>query len=504
MRALSAEHYSCRHHNHTHTHGSTSEQLLKSVESAPNPQVGLDGMGDPYFPKMGNGGYDATHYDLDLKVNPKTRMLNASTTMAAKATQDLNSFNLDFQGFDISRITVNGKEAQFQRKDGELTVSPQDGIAQGQDFKVQVDYAGKPESYNSPYAPIPIGWNSIADGSYVLSEPDGASHWFPVNDHPRDKASYSFKVTVPNEYQAVCNGVLQEKQQHGDSTSYVWEAKEQMASYLATVNVGKFVEQSAVSPQGVPITNFFPASIAKKAESDFGRVPEMMDFFTKRYGDYPFSSYGNLVVDASVGGAALETQTRPIYERGMVTGDRRTEFVYAHELAHQWWGDNTSVKDWKDIWLNEGFANYSHMMWKHEHEGGMKKLDRAMYQMYMFLPRHDAPVSDPGQKDMFSENVYNRGAVALHQLRKNLGDETFFNSLKAFQKEFGGKNVTTDDFIKTVNQVTGKDNNAFFDKWVKSPDLPAWSSGSKADGERHSKAARSKEAPPERFAFHAR
>ena len=472
MQVTSPEHFCC------HRYHPGRKAVSKENAGEPNAdRVGAAGVGDPYFPTMGNGGYDADHYELKLDVDPAKNHLKASCEMKAKALQDLETFNLDFRNFDIAHITVNGAEAKYKREEGELIITPQQPLLAGQDFSVKVDYAGNPVPYESSHAPITIGWNPSADGSYVLSEPDGSSTWYPVNDHPRDKATYKFYVTVPNGHQAVCNGQLVDQIAEGtDKTTYVWDAKDPMASYLSTVNVGKFEEQKQVGPDGVPIHNFFATSISKDAKKDFERVPEMMQWFSERYGKYPFEVYGNLVINASVGGAALETQTRPIYEKSMVTGDKRLEYIYAHELAHQWWGNSTSVENWKDIWLNEGFANYSHMQWKHEHDGSFRKLDFAMRQMHAFLPRHDAPVVDPGENNMFSENVYNRGAVTLHVLRKDLGDEKFFQCMKTYGENFRGKNVTTDDFVNTVNEVSGKDHTAFFDKWLRQPELPPWPS----------------------------
>lgn len=439
------------------------------------PVPGSHGLNDGYFPTLGNGGYDAQHYDLKLKADPRAKTLDASVTMQASAQQTLDSFNMDFNGsFQVAGITVNDAPATFQREGGELIIKPEQPIAAGDEFKVTVDYSGRPQSYQSPYAPITLGWNHITDGSYVLDEPDGASHWFPVNDHPSDKATYNFDVTVPRGYTAVANGKLMRRTEDEQNANFKWQLNSPMASYLATVNVGKFVEDQTASPDGTPIHNFFAPRVADAAKHDFGRVGEMMQWFAERFGPYPFDVYGNTVISASVGGAALETQTRPLFERSMVTGGRDAEFIYAHELAHQWFGDSVSPKNWKDIWLNEGFACYAHMMWQHEHDGSFAKLDGAMKRMHRWLPRNDSPIADPGKHELFSQNVYNRGAVALHQLRKTVGDEAFFSTLKAYTAAFKDKNATTDDFVALANQTTGKDLTGFFDRWVKSSELPAW------------------------------
>lgn len=443
--------------------------------TSPPPTPGAAGVDDSYFPTMGNGGYDAKHYDLKLNANPQARTLDAHVTMQASALHGLDSFNLDFNGaMEIGKIEVNGAPATFSREGGELTIKPEQPIAAGADFNVTVDYAGKPQPHESPYAPITLGWNHIKDGSYVLDEPDGASHWFPVNDHPTDKATYTFDVTVPKGYTAVANGILMSRSEDQQNANFKWQLNSPMASYLATVEVGKFVEEQTTSPDGIPIHNFFAPRVAEAAKHDFGRVGEMMQWFGERFGPYPFDVYGNTVINASVGGAALETQTRPLFERGMVTGGRDAEFIYAHELAHQWFGDSVSPKAWKDIWLNEGFACYAHMTWQYEHDGSVDKLDRAMKGMYRWLPRNSEPVADPGAESLFSQNVYNRGAVALHQLRKTVGDEAFFSSLKAYTAAYKDKNATTDDFVAIVNQTTGQDMTEFFDRWVKNSELPAW------------------------------
>ncbi len=438
-----------------------------------------DGVGDPYFPGLGNPGYDAQHYTIQAKVDVQDNQLEVKSKMEAVATQELPSFNLDFQGFAISDVKVNGQPAQFDRQGRELIISPQAPVPQGQSFEVDVAYAGRPEPYHSPYAPIPLGWNHRNDSTYVLGEPDGASAWFPVNDHPQDKATYSFEVTVPKPYVAAANGRLVETRPGYDeikgveTNTYKFETREPMASYLATVTVGELTSQEDFSRSGVPIRHYFPVDLAREASHDFGRTAEMLDFFSEKFGPYPFETYGGAVIDASVGGAALETQTMPIFERGMVTGDRRMETVLVHELAHQWFGNSVSVKNWKDIWLNEGFATYAQWLWL-EKDQGSNALERQVQRVHRSLSwnQDGPPISDPGPHELFSGNVYMRGGVTMHALRKTIGDEAFFGTLRTYTERFRDKNASTEDFIAVASEVSGQDLNPFFDRWVRQTALP--------------------------------
>ena len=243
-----------------------------------------------------------------------------------------------------------------------------------------------------------------------------------MNDHPTDKASYSFHINVPKPQVAAANGVLTQIEEGEDSNTYHFEARDQMASYLSTVHVGDYVRSESVSPSGIPIRNYFPRDLVKESEYDFGRVPEMMEFFSGKFGPYPFEVYGNIVMDANLGGAAaLETQTLPLYDRGMVTGDRRLERVLVHELAHHWFGNSVSPGDWKDIWLNEGLASYSEMLWT-EHDQGTEARDRALVRAERIVQRYGAkePIAEPAPDGLFDAKVYQGGALAVHALRKEV------------------------------------------------------------------------------------
>ncbi len=204
-------------------------------EGQPQCAPGAPGVGDPYFPLDGNGGYNVSHYGLDLDYDPATDVLDGRALILARARQDLSSFNLDLQGLEVSSISVNGQPVTWTRDGAELTVTPTACLLEGRRFVTIVTYAGVPETL-----PDGSGFVHTDDGAVVIGQPDVAATWFPVNDHPIDKASFLFNVSVPEGLEAVANGVLLNQRTRGGSTTWTWWAKEPMAPYLATATMGEF------------------------------------------------------------------------------------------------------------------------------------------------------------------------------------------------------------------------------------------------------------------------
>ncbi len=438
-------------------------------------QPGSDGAGDSLYPNLGNGGYDVQHYTLDLTVNDVgTADLSGQTVIEARATQPLSSLNFDFIGFEIKEITVNGQPAEYERNKQELIVTPASPLAENESFTVQVRYQGSPGEMDSIAIPIQTGWITFDGGSFVLSEPDGAASFYPVNDHPLDKASYTFRVTVPEPFEAAANGVLTETIDKEGTTTFVFEAREPMASYLATVNIDEFDLETSKSENGVPIRNYFPTGSPEAMRRPFERQGEMIDYFSDRFGAYPFEVYGALVIDTAFG-AALETQTMSIFSKAMIDPNEQegSQQVVAHELAHQWFGDSVSLADWRDIWLNESFATYAQGLWT-EHTKGPEARDQWIRTTYAYVQENRQSMTPPGEPTagrLFNAGVYYWGALALHALRLEVGDENFFKTLQTYQERYKGGNARTADFIAVAEEVSGKDLGAFFDSWLYSQDL---------------------------------
>jgi aminopeptidase N len=442
------------------------------------PDVGAVGIGDPYFPTMGNGGYDAQHYTLDLDVDLATDRIEGSATLTALAAQELSRFNLDFAGFEIGALLVNGQPAAFERAGAELSISPARSIAEGEEFTVEVSYSGRPGEDVPAGAPeYTRGWVNYGSGVMVAGEPSGAENWYPVNGHPGDKATYSFRITVDEPHVVAANGLLEEVVDNGSTTTYVWELRDPAASYLVTLAIGDFDVETDRASSGVPIRNYFAAGVPASTRDSFDTQADMIDYYETVFGPYPFEAYG-VVVHNQPFGFALETQTLSIFGVGFTWED-----VVAHELAHQWFGDSVSLARWQDIWLNEGFATYAQVLWV-EHQGGELAVETRIREMYFStlaeqMASSSQPaqagsfiIGDPSPDALFDRRVYDRGGLTLHALRLQVGDEAFFAILRTYADRFRDGNATTDDFIALCEEIAGQELDDLFDAWLYQPDLP--------------------------------
>ncbi|MDQ0960946.1 aminopeptidase N [Streptomyces sp. B4I13] len=412
---------------------------------------GASGVGDPYFPKAGNGGYDVSHYGLTLAYDPGGGRLSGSAVVTARATRDLSAFRLDFSGLEVAGVTVEGAVAEFRRDGQELTVRPSDSLSEGETFEVAVRYSGSPLTITDPDG-SKEGWLRTEDGVLALGEPVGSMAWFPGNHHPSDKASYDIAVTVPKGLTAVSNGELRgRKAAGGGRTTFFWRIAEPMASYLATVAVGDFTVTESTTRDGLPVYVAVDPTQAAASRAVLARLPEVMEWARNNFGPYPFSSAGAIVDRPGDAGYALETQSRPVYPGAP---DLPT---LVHETAHQWFGDSVTPKSWQDMWLNEGFATYAEWLWA-EDEGGATA-ERTFTGLYdhgveEYANLWDFPPAKPTSAAHVSdEPVYLRGAMVLHRIRQTVGDDAFYDIVRGWAAAHRHGNADTDAFTAYVEKA---------------------------------------------------
>jgi aminopeptidase N len=422
---------------------------------------GSAGLGDPYFPRAGNGGYDVAHYGLELRYKPRSRQLGASATITATATRNLKRFDLDFRRLHIAGVRVNGKAADFSRKGQELRIRPRPRLRHGKQFRVWLRYRGRPRPVSDPLG-ANYGWIPTADGAFVAGEPTGAPTWFPCNDYPTDKATYDFRVTVPRGTTAVANGTLEDRVEHRHWTTFVWSEASPMTTYLATVTSGRFrVTQSNVN--GIPSYVAVDPAEAGGGTGALSRIPDVLALSGSAFGDYPFEATGAIVDHTSSVGYALETQTRPLFHQAPSDG------LLAHELAHQWFGDDVTLRRWRQIWLNEGFATWSSWYW--DASDGGRSLRRRFVQEYATPARltrfwNPPPGNPGGPARLFSTSIYDRGAMTLEALREKIGGAAFFQILRDWVAKHQYGNAGTKSFIRLAEADSGIDLRHFFNVWL--------------------------------------
>lgn len=451
------------------TSGSTE---ATAGRSGPDPEPGSPGIGDPYFPTLGNGGYDVAHYDIALEYDPAGTEIDATTVMTSKATQDLSRFDLDFRdALDIVSIEVGGGEATWERFGDDIVVTPGEPIRSGEDFDTQVHYRGEPLALVDSDFPFEYGWiRTASGGTYVFSEPNGASAWLPSNDHPSDKATFTFAITAPEQFEVAANGTLDSHDIGPDGKrTWRWTMDEPMATYLAIIAIGDFEMSEPVTVNGVVIRHFFATGLGPAAEAVVATTPQMLAVFSELFGEYPFDTYG-IVAVAEPLGFAMESQTMSLFGSDLMSGSAEGERIVAHELAHQWFGDNVSPRRWQDMWLNEGFASYGEALWLERSRDGFD-IDAYMAQTIQGLDLE--PIGDPGRDNLFGNGVYRRGAATLHALRRTIGDDDFFRTLQLWNSQYRFSSATTRDFVALASQVSGVDLADFFDSWLNAVPMPS-------------------------------
>jgi aminopeptidase N len=371
-------------------------------------------------------------------------------------------------------VTVNGEPAEADQlyEEAELVVTPATPIEAGTQFTAVVSYEGRPRGYADP-ALGTTGFLITGDGAIAIGEPEVAATWFPVNDHPRDKATYTIAISAPSNLEALSNGILESKQDAARDgyTTWTWRVNSPMAPYLATMVVGNYRVREETH-DGMPVVLAVHTSLSTDVDEELARSAEVADYLETVFGPYPFDALGGIVINEPRVSFALENQTRPIYSDGFFDPGGDASWVIVHELAHQWFGDSVSVADWSEIWLNEGFATYAEWLWD-EHRGNSTAQESFdLYYEGAGSSLWRVPPGAPGKDDLFSSSVYVRGGLTLHALRLTVGDEDFFAILKEWPERKKDSTATTAEFIALAEEIAGEELDRLFADWLYDDERP--------------------------------
>lgn len=424
---------------------------------------------DPYLPQNGNKGYRIDSYDLDLDYRAHPNRLEGAARLRGAAVGRLAQFSLDLGGgLKVGKVRVNGAPAtRYRHHGGKLTITCAEVRAGGK-LDIEVRYAGTPRPVSGVWGEV--GWEELNDGVLVANQPNGAASWFPCNDHPSFKATYTIAVTADSAYTVVAGGTLVRKKVRAGRTTWVYEQREPMSSYLATVQIGRYtLHQVAKAP--VQIHAAVPRGLRKRFEHDFARQQQMLRVFSTLFGPYPFRTYTVVVADEDLE-IPIEAQSLSIFGANHCDGKRGSERLVAHELAHQWFGNSVTAARWRDIWLHEGFACYAEWLWSEESGGPTAHALAKKHWGKLDDAPKDLVLGDPGPARMFDDRLYKRGALTVHSLRRELGDEKFFTVLHDWTRRHRYGTVDTADFVATVKRHSHKVPGSFWKSWLQERSLP--------------------------------
>lgn len=436
---------------------------VATATAAPEQVVGVRGaagLGGPLFPLFGNGGYDVSHYDLELSIDPAANTLDGVATILMIATDNLVAFNLDFAGPAVSVVDVDDVPASFTTEDRELIIEPATLILDGSEFTVRVTYGGTPEPLFLEDFPFPIGWTLF--GNSVVVHGAGLA-WYPKNETPFDKATYAVRLTVPKPLTATATGELTATVDNGDTSTYVWEVRDPVGGVAFAV--ADLVLESIAGPNGLTINNYFPSDFDQSARDRFSVVEEMIELFTQLFGPLPFDSFGTSFLRGGLPRAGFAPPGRAF----LLSADQR---LFAHEISHQWFGGSVTPASPSDNWLSEGFATYAELLWI-EHSEGADVLARSALSLRRRTGSNTRPPAVVlSAAELLDGAAYNRGGLTLHALRLELGDDDFFEVLRTYTERFKHSTASTADFISVAEEISGLDLAQFFDDWLYSRPVP--------------------------------
>ena len=413
--------------------------------------------------------WDVQRYHLSVEIDPASRFIEVTQQVVVQARVDEpGALLLHSETPDLRAFQVEGADVTVSRDGDRITVPMPAGLSAGD--AATLDLTHRPDGIDGDGF-LGLHWG---DPTWTMHQPRGARQWLVVYDEPGDKAALRWTVRAPSDRTVITNGALESVTDHGDgTTTWVRDLPGPVPPYLFVMNVGTFTEQALDGP--VPVTTWAPPHLADAAAVSLGNTGEVVGWAADRFGAYPWTHYANVVVPMN---GAMEHTTASSFAADLVV-EPWAEWVNVHEVAHHWWGNHVTCADWRDIWLNEGFASYSEVLWAEELAGaeGRAAYLRDQRETYLYWQAFEgvSPLYDP--PFLFGGAVYQKGSIVLHQLRLVMGDAVFFEALRAWGVAYGGDVATSADLQAHVEAAHGAPLDWFFDDWVYGRGEPVYTYG---------------------------
>jgi aminopeptidase N len=418
------------------------------------------------------------HLKLEIVLDVENRGLEGTATHRFAAINDgLDVVELDAVELQIRAVkSADGTPLDHSCEGGKLRISLPSSLKAGEEYSVEVDYRCAPRRglyFNAPDSAYPNRPRQV----WTQGEDEDSRYWFPCYDSPNERFTSEIVVTVPRGWNTVSNGRLVSAREDGVTRTCHWSQEAPHPTYLVSLVAGEYSELTE-RWNGTPLVYYSPPGREEDTRRAFGKTPEMMQFFSQKIGTpYPWAKYSQVTVaDFIFGGmenTSATTMTDALLHDERAHLDFSTDSIVAHELAHQWWGDLLTCRDWSHGWLNEGFATYFDLLFK-EHDLGLDEFRYAVYQDARSYLEEDSRryrrpiVSNVYNQpvDLFDRHLYEKGGLVLHMLRFVLGDEQFWKAMGHYCNAHRGRSVTTRDLERSIEEATGKSLDWFFHQWV--------------------------------------
>ena len=422
---------------------------------------------------------DVLHYEFQIAIADTSNEIHGTAKVNLRFLKAQKEFTLDLvqkradgKGMEVLTVLMDTTSIPFEQVGEQLIIRPINTIEKGDRLTFSIDYKGIPTDG------LIIAKNKFGDRTFFGDNwPNRAHHWLPCIDHPSDKARVDFKIIAPDHYQIIANGLLTETVNLDDERTMThWQETVPLPTKVAVFGAARFGVQNIGEVHGIPISSWIYHQDRLAGYYDYSIAKEVLAFFIENIGPYPYKKLANVQSKTRYGG--MENASNIFYFENSVTGERKHESLIAHEIAHQWFGNSASEKNWHHVWLSEGFATYGTNLYleaKYGRDRMAANLQTERQKVYTFANKKTAPVVDESVTDwnkLLNPNVYQRGSFVLHILRRKIGEKAFWNGLRTYYTEFNGKNALTSDFQKVMEKASGKNLTSFFQQWLYRAELP--------------------------------